>query len=268
MNANLDAVKQTERDFHDFHYDNVPLPLIDVEDLRRTRLQPCCAGGVHRRTDNLATFHRIIAGQWKNRIVLDYVCGNGGWAAYFALDEAKEVYGFDISESAIRRGRDRLATQGMTDRVHLDVKDATKLDYMDDFFEITIGHGVLHHVIKYPGIAENLYRVMEPGSKAYFFEGLADFPLYRLWWKIKGEVPEGDVPIFAKDIREKFGMFSKIEIIGDDFLFSIKRLLWKKNMGWIRRTILRGAKKADEILFSICPPLRRWGCFSYIILTK
>ncbi len=268
MNANLDAVKQTEKDYHDAQYDSVPLPLIDVETLRGTCLRPCCEGGVHHRTDNLATFHQIICGQWRDRIVLDYSCGNGGWAAYFALDGAKGVFGFDISESAIRRGRNRLEAQGLTDQVHLDVKDATDLDYRDDFFELTIGHGVLHHVIKYPRIAENLHRVMKPGGRAYFYENLADFPLFRLWWKIKGEVPEGDVPIFAKDVREKFSMFSKIEIIGDDFLFSIKRLLWKKEMGWIRRSVLRGAKKADQILFSMCPPLRRWGCSSYIVLTK
>jgi len=267
MNGDMEAVKQAERDFHDVHYDTPLLP-IEVEEIRRTLLQPCYADGIHRRTDNLAAFHEILAGQWKDKVVLDYVCGNGSWAVYFALLGAKEVFGFDISENAIRRACVRVEAQGLADKVHLEVKDATKLDYMDDFFEIAIGHGVLHHVIKYPGIAENLYRVMKPGSKAYFFEGLADFPLYRLWWKIKGEVPEGDVPIFAKDIRETFSMFSRIEIIGDDFLFSIKRLLWKENMGRVRKTILRAAKKLDEILFSICPPLRRWGCFSYIILTK
>jgi len=267
MNDQMDEVKQTEKDYHDVHYD-VPLEPVDIEDICKNQLQACFTTGSHHRTDNLREFHAIINEEWKDKVVLDYVCGNGQWAVYFAMLGAKDVYGFDISETAIKRARARVEAQGLMDKVHLDVGDATNLDYADEFAEIAIGHGVLHHLIKYPGIAEELYRVMKPGAKGYFFEGLADFPLYRLWWKIKGEVPEGDVPIFAKEIREKFGMFSKIEIIGDDFLFSIKRLLWKKNMGWIRKTILRGAKTADEILFAICPSLRKWGCFSYIVLTK
>ena len=210
MNDNIAAAKKMEKAFHDAYYDNVPLPLIDAENLQKTRLAPCYTTGVTHRTDNVGTFHRIIDQKWKDTILLDYVCGNGGWAIYFALLGAKEVFGFDISQSAIRTGCDRVEKQGLGDKVHLDVKDATKLDYANDSFEIAIGHGVLHHVVKYPGIAESLHRVMKPGGKAYFLENLADFPLFHLWWKIKGEVPEGDVPIFAKDIREKFSMFSKI----------------------------------------------------------
>ena len=185
----MDIIKQTEKDYHDVHYSNVPLPLIDVEDLRKTRLVSCCEGGFHRRTDNLAAFHKIIAEEWKGKILLDYVCGNGGWATYFAIDGAKEVFGFDISESAIRSGKERLEIQDLSHKLHLEVKDATQLDYPDDNFEIAIGHGVLHHVIKYPNIFEELYRVMKPNTKAYFLEGLADFPLWKLWWKIKGQVP-------------------------------------------------------------------------------
>lgn len=280
MSTHIDEVKKREKDFHDAVYDT-PLSPVDVEAMQNFSMGHSYATGNHYRSDNLRALHKIINEQWRGKIVLEYVCGPGGYAVYFGLVGAKEVYGFDISETAIRRARERVEAQGLADKVHLDVMDATKLDYKDDFFEIVTGHAVLHHVIKYPGIAKELYRVMKPGSKAYFFENLADFPLFRLWWKLKGDALEGEprnrwfsfvhdmgVPIFAKEVREKFNMFSKVEIIGDDFLFSLKRFIWKSNMGRARRIILRGLKKADEILFKICPPLRRWGCFSYIILTK
>jgi len=133
---------------------------------------------------------------------------------------------------------------------------------------MVIGDGVLHHVMKYPAIFEKLHRVMKPGAKAYFRENLADFPLFRLYWKSKGEVEQGDVPIHAKQIRSYTQMFSDIEIVGDTFFFSVKAFLWKPSAGKIRRSVLRTCKNLDNLLFKICPPLRAWGSFSYIVLTK
>lgn len=133
---------------------------------------------------------------------------------------------------------------------------------------MVIGTVVLHHVIKYPNVFEELYRVMKPGAKAYFLEGLADFPLWKLWWRMKEEVPSGDIPIFSKDIRQKAHMFSKIEIIGDTFLFFVKTILWKPGLGKTRKFILKTCKRADNLLFKICNCLQTLVSFSYIILTK
>jgi hypothetical protein len=109
---------------------------------------------------------------------------------------------------------------------------------------------------------------MKPGAKAYFLEGLADFPLFRLWWKIKGEVPEGDVPIFAREIREKARMFRDVEIQGDTFLYSMKTFFRKKPRTRAARWFLRTVKQGDQVLFRLVPTLRKWGSFSYITLTK
>lgn len=267
MQDHIEWIKEREKEFHDSHYD-APLQPVVVEELRRTRIQPCYTTGDFPDADNTCEFHKIINGEWKDKLVLDYACGNGTWAIYFAMLGAKRVMGFDLSEMAISKGRERVSTQGLEDKVQMDVMDAAQLDYDDNTFDIAIGHAVLHHVSKYPGIAEDLYRVMKPGARAYFKENLADFPLFWLWWKLKGEVPQGDIPIHARTIRRKFNMFSKVEIIGDDFLFCLKRFVWKKDMKRARRIILRGMKRVDVILFSLCPFLRKWGCRSYIILTK
>jgi len=109
---------------------------------------------------------------------------------------------------------------------------------------------------------------MKPGTKAYFLENLADFPLYRLLWKIKGEITQGDVPIFSKEIYKKTYMFSNVEIIGDNFIYSVKRFLWKKNHGKVRKFFLKACKQIDNVLFSIFPRLRKLGCMSYIVITK
>jgi hypothetical protein len=109
---------------------------------------------------------------------------------------------------------------------------------------------------------------MKPGAKAFFWENLADFPLWKLHWKLKGDVPEGDVPIFAEEIRRKAGKYSEVEIVGDAFFSAFKRFVWKTNPGFLRSSTLKILKKTDDILFSIYPPLRRWGGFCYICLAK
>jgi ubiquinone/menaquinone biosynthesis C-methylase UbiE len=215
-------------------------------------------------------FHAFILERdtWIDKYVLDYCCGDGAWATYFALTGAKRVAGFDIAETGIVRGQARADKQGLTDTLRLFAMDASKLEFLDDEFDVVIGTAVLHHVIKYENIFEELHRVMKPGAKAFFLENLADFPLWKLHWKLKGEVPQGDVPIFAKVLRQKTQMFSHVEIRGDSFLFGLKYVVYRPNMGMVRRQTLRALKAADRVLFSVCPALRCWGSFCYICLTK
>lgn len=240
------------------------------EYVHRHLLRPCYEGEGDLYSENRMLFHEIIAqhGGWNQKYVLDYGCGLGDWAIYFALTGARQVVGFDMSEAGIRLGNERKRAMGVDSNVQLHVMDATDLQFPDNEFEIVIGTGVLHHTIKYPGIFENLYRVMKPGTKAYFLENLADFPLWRLWWWLKGEVPEGDVPIFAKEVIAKAHMFSAVEIIGDSFVHSLKTFLYRKNMGPLRRNLLRMTHVTDLFLFDKFPRLRKWGCMSVIVLTK
>lgn len=232
-------------------------------------LRPCFEGDGDLYSENRMFFHTMLDGRWNNKYVLDYACGQGNWAIYFALTGARKVVGFDLSPVGIEIGMKTVREQDLIDKVTLVQMDATNLKFPDDEFELVIGNGVLHHTIKYDGIFENLHRVMKPGSSAYFLENLADFPLWRLWWRIKGQVPEGDVPIFSKEVKEKAHMFSKVEIIGDTFFHSIKTVVYKRHgMTPIRRRILRFSYGIDQILFKLIPSLRAWGSFSVIILTK
>lgn len=271
MDDKLPFLKDAEKSFHDEFYDGAgPLPRVSVEDVEAKSLQPCYASGQDKYSDSKKAFFDIVRseGGWAGKRVLDYACGVGARSIYYALTGATRVDGFDIAETAIRRGRERVKRQGLDGTVHLRAMDAALLEYPNDTFDVVIGDGVLHHVIKYEGIFAELHRVMKPGTKAYFREGLADFPLFRLWWSIKGEVPAGDVPIFSREVRRRASKFSEITIRGDEFLYSAKAFLWKPNPSAFRRAVLRTLKGADDLLFAVCPPLRKWGSFSYIVLRK
>ncbi len=262
--------REAEKEYHERARAAAPLPVIDAQSFEREHFQPSLDGGGYY-NDLLVLFRdRILRdGGWNGKRVLDYGCGLGNWSAYWALTGAKSVVGFDFCETGIQRGQERIRAQHLAHKVNLLVMDATHLGFPDCSFEMSLGVGVLHHVIKYPRIFEELYRVLEPGGKAYFAEGLADFPLFKLWWKIKGEVEEGDVPIFAGDVRMKASMFRDVEIVGDTFIFCLKRLLHNRSrLSKPRRFVLRTMRNMDEVLFRISPRLREWGCFSCIVLTK
>lgn len=265
-----DEYRLNEKKFHDTLYGTHHKLSFELESFKRSLIQPAYIGNGDLYSDNRWAFHQILNDRtdWKGKTVLDYGCGYGLWSIYFASTGAGKVHGFDLSGKAVEMGMELIHEMGLQDRVVLSEMDASELEYPDKMFDIVVGHAVLHHTIKYPGIFEHLYRVMKPGAKAYFFEGLADFPLWKLWWKIKGEVPEGDVPIFDHEVREKAHMFSDVEIIGDTFFHSIKHFLWRKNPNPFRRSLMKTSHRFDQWMLNNFPSLRKWGSFSYIILTK
>ncbi len=270
LSADLDRQRINEQAYWNAYRPRQAGNLLDAARYRDEQLTPCYAGTGDLYSENRQLFHQIIAddGGWAGKAVCDYCCGLGNWAVYYGLTGARSVTGFDMSARGIELGRDHVARQNLTDKVRLEIADATKLPFADGAFEIVIGHGVIHHTIKYPGIFENLHRVMAPGSRAYFLENLADFPLWQLWWRIKGEVPEGDVPIFSAEVREKAAMFRDVNIIGDSFVHAAKTVLYRPGMSDWRRAVLRRTHQADQWLFARYPSLRRFGSMSVIVLTK
>ena len=153
--------------FEKYRADDPPLEPVDLVAIRRTKLAPCYTTGDDRYSDNKRAFHRLIErdGGWSDKYVLDYACGTGMWAIYFALTGAKRVVGFDLAESGVRSGQKLANRQGLRGKVRLLVGDATNLPFPNDHFDMAIGTAVIHHVIKYPGVFEELHRVLKPGAK-------------------------------------------------------------------------------------------------------
>ena len=238
-------------------------------EIQANELRPCFEGSGDLYSENRMFFHSVLNDAWKNKYLLDYACGQGNWAIYFALTGARHVAGFDMDPVGIEVARSGAQSHGIADRCRLFEADASNLPFPDSEFELVIGTGALHHTIKYDGVFEELFRVMKPGGNAFFLENLADFPLWRLHWWLKGQVPEGDVPIFSKEVRQKSRMFSRCEIIGDTLIHSLKHFIYRegKMRPW-RRNLLRLTWHSDQRLFRMIPALRRWGCFSVIVLTK
>lgn len=226
---NKEEIKRAEREFHDQLYAHSPVEYFPatseefVEWFRRLHLTPFYAGGWSYWTDTRAETFRLV-GDLRGRRVLDFGCGLGHTGIYLALQGA-EVWGFDLSPFGIKRAQEMAERYGVAQRAHFDFMDAAGLTYPANSFDTVLGIGVLHHVIKYPRVAENTARVLKPGGKAYFVETLWDNPLINLARRFSSlEAAAGDAPLTHRAINRFALPFAGVVLRKRHLLYMLKRL--------------------------------------------
>jgi 2-polyprenyl-3-methyl-5-hydroxy-6-metoxy-1,4-benzoquinol methylase len=208
----------------------------------------------------------------RDRIVLDYGCGSGETSTYYALSGARRVYAFDISDVGIKKADETAALSGVGDRVTTQTMDARCLKYSDGMFDTVLGCGVLHHTLKYPGVADEIFRVLKPGGIGFFVEGLSDNPLWHLIrrFTLRDAVDEGagDINLTSRIIQTAFTKFSKVEIRGFMLFSTISLFLFKPSPSALRKMFFYLFYSLDKIILHWCPPLHRLGSRCLIILRK
>lgn len=103
--------------------------------------------------------------------ILDLAAGTGDLSIALAkaIPEAR-VVGADLSEGMIEVGRGKIAAEGLTERVSLQVADALNMPFADNTFDaITIAFGVRNFQNLARGYAE-MTRVLRPGGKIIVLE--------------------------------------------------------------------------------------------------
>jgi SAM-dependent methyltransferase len=140
---------------------------------------------------------------WENDAsrILDFGCGAGRHLVYFAK-KGFEVYGFDASETAIKRAREILNRENLF--ADLRVWDMTKpLPYQDRFFDAVLALRVIHHTYmdNIKRSVKEIDRVLKGGGFLYL-----QVPAFSnkeiLEWKQKGlkiEEPEPRTYVHSSD---------------------------------------------------------------------
>lgn len=133
--------------------------------------------GVRRSREYVANW---IATNSKNKIVLDYACGDGMNAIAAAKAGAKLAIGIDISPVSIENARKDAEKAGVADRTFFLQADCENTRLPDNTAEVVICSGMLHHLDLSYAFPE-LRRVMKPGGKLLGVEALDYNPAIKLY---------------------------------------------------------------------------------------
>jgi ubiquinone/menaquinone biosynthesis C-methylase UbiE len=208
-------------------------------------------------------------GDVSGKDLLDYGCGIGQEASCFAKLGAN-VTAIDISEVGVRITRERAEFNGLSDRVHAHVMDATATDFPDASFHLAHGLGILHHVGVREGLAE-IHRVLKPGGRAVFLEPLGNV---RTVERCKGwlhrrlvnrldliRVNDSEENLRYKDITAAAAPFSSFRIYPFRLLFRVRKL-------FIPRRLYPLVMWGDYWTLKMVPVLRPLAGAAVIEVTK
>ena len=269
----VNSVKEAEREWHDAYYQAHALwvyPETPDEFRRlfqRVELTPFCDGGwswwADARREALDT-----VGDVDGLRILDYGCGFGRLGMYLALCGA-QVRGFDLSRPAIEMACQVALRYGLS--AQFEQMDAEELRYPDGSFDLVIGFGVLHHVIKYPRAQVELSRILAPGGRAVFHETLWDNPLINFVRRFTSEHADaGDAHLTDRNIREFCRDFSQVQLEKRHLLYMLKRLMKPPQLDMSASVtphpFWRLVKSLDAQILR-CPPLRRY-CGEVIVYLR
>jgi SAM-dependent methyltransferase len=120
----------------------------------------------------------------RGKRVLDVGCGNGYVLAQYARYGA-EVFGIDLTETAVELSRRRFELGGLKGKFSL--TDGDSIPYPDASFDIVCSMGVLHHIADPRPMIREIMRVLRPGGQIilmlyyrYSYKRLVVLPLKRL----------------------------------------------------------------------------------------
>lgn len=116
----------------------------------------------------------------KDRIFLDYACGNGVESIKVAKYGAKLVIGIDISQGSVNNAKALAEKEGVADRCLFFVGDCENTELPDSCIDTVLCAGVLHHMnLKF--VYPELQRIMKPGGKLLAVEALNYNPVIRAY---------------------------------------------------------------------------------------
>ncbi len=254
----VQSIEQNEILFYDSlyadiwqQYPDLVVTEAEIEELAR----PVLAGGANYPYYERYRYLFDRLGEVRGKRILELCCGNGYVTVYFAKRGA-EVFGVDISTTAIRHAQARVAPNGCQGRLWFLRNSAYQLCFPDNFFDFVISNSA-HHLQDWARLGTESHRVLKPGGRAifveplghnWFFQFVRRHPFYHTLMSPdeKGHgVRFEDAACFGR-------CFSRTSLEGKHFLFTAKRVI--RNRG-----LLRVLDRIDRALFRGWPGLHRWA---------
>jgi SAM-dependent methyltransferase len=175
--ASIEDRKKRELEFHDLHRDKSRLEAIDEDTYEKFYGNKKYYGATGLSTDYVDNWIRENA---RDKVFLDYACGNGKNAIKAAKAGAKLVIGIDISSASIENARHDAHLEGVTQNTRFLQADAENTLLPDNAIDTVICSGVLHHMDLSRAFTE-LRRILCPGGRILAVEALDYNPAIKLY---------------------------------------------------------------------------------------
>jgi len=204
-----------------------------------------------------------LAQRCNGRRILDYCCGNGEDSIIAAKIGAKEVIGIDISEVSIENCKERAIREGVGKNTSFYVMDAEALEFDDNYFDIIIEYGSLHHLNLQKAYRE-LARVLKPDGEIICTEALRHNPVIHLYRKITPHLRtpwEVDHILGKSELKMAKKYFGKVE--ASFFHLATLCAVPFRNMTFFPR-LLKILEDVDSILLSI--PFVKWQAWQVVFV--
>ena len=198
----------------------------------------------------------------QDKKVLDYCCGNGELTMTLAKKGA-HAYGIDISPLSIENAKKAAAGQGLSQTTNFSVQDAEHMTFEDNFFDVIVCHGVLHHLDVKKAFPE-LARVLKPTGQIICVEPLAYNPVFQLYRKMTPQLRtewEAHHILTKEDIAVPRQYFGKTEM----YFF---HLLTLAAVPFRNTKMFNAALSTTEFLDSLILklPLVKWWAWQVIFI--
>ena len=202
--------------------------------------------------------------------VLDIGCGIGQYSVLCAKAGAN-VTGVELSSVGVETAKKMAKANGVADRCEFINGDFTQQEFPDGEFDVVMMHEVLHHAIKYPGLKELIQRITKNGGKIVIADTVQGAWPIHVGRKIvkfcrffghpgmrEQEEDLGDVLFKPETYRDFSVGFRNRQIFQMSMFFMVKQtfLQWHTDK-LVVRLFLRSTKLLDDVLLTLCPPLRR-----------
>lgn len=200
-----------------------------------------------------------------NALVLDYGCGDGVFSQLLARRGAR-VCGLDISRELIARAK-IMNPPGKDGFPRFFVGDAHCTPFQDATFDYVTGNGALHH-LNLDLAYKEVHRVLKPGGRAFFQEPMYHHPLMWLWRRLTPGLHTKDERPLSPSDRERAQQWFINVGHEEHFLLAVcaapLHLLGKQGA----LSVIRMLDRADQVLMSIAPPLRRLAWLTLLEFQK
>ena len=199
-----------------------------------------------------------------DKTALEYGCGPESYAFVMARKGTK-VIGIDISETAIAQVKELSLQEAAGKNTSFFVMDAEALNFEAAQFDLICGTGILHHLDLSKAYGE-LARTLKPDGSAIFIEPLGHNPFIQLYRWLTPKLRTADEhPLMMRDLELCRRYFDGIET-RHYHLFSLLAVPFRNVAGFA--SLLTLVENLDQLLFKLCPPLRRCSWMVILILTQ